>query len=613
MPYAYTGKILEVNLSTGAIAPRALDDSLYRAFLGGSGLVQGLLRQNPTWLGQAPDDAANPLIFMAGLLAGTPVPTGAKLSVCTNSPLTGLWTESTVGGHLGARLKAAGWDGLIVTGQATEPVYLWIDDAHAEIHPAGHLWGQDTYATDAALRAETSARACTATIGPAGENGVRFAAILIGGLEARAAGRTGVGWVMGAKNLKGLAVQGSGQVALYNRDKLLTLAREQGPIIREKAKGISEYGTAGIVVGLEKCGDLPIHNWRDGNWTEGAAKCNGQVMRETIWVRHYACYACPIHCGKDVRVETGPHAGTVAHYPEYETIAGFGPMCLNDDLASIVVANDECNRLGLDTISASSVIAFAIEAFEHGHLTLADTGGLSLTWGNAPAILALLPQIAYRQGVGDLLADGVKRAAERLGHSSQEYAVHVKGLEMAYHDPRAYTSMAPVYATANRGACHLEGLSYFVENNILPGPEIGFNKPIELHGMDNMAELGMLMQDLMYVFNALGLCKFMMRGGATPAVLAEWVNLATGWEITGPELMRTGARIFNSVRAHNVRLGISRKDDFLPPRLMTLARPSGGAAGVIPHLGRLLSEYYALRGWSEEGIPLPETLASLGL
>jgi len=613
MPFGYTRKILFVDLSSGESHTWQPADDLYQSFFGGSGLVQAMLRQNHGWLGLAPDDPSNPLIFMAGLLAGTPAPTGSKLSVCTNSPLTGLWTEATVGGFLGARLRAAGWDGIVVTGRSAAPVYLWIDNQAVQIRPAGHLWGQDTYETDAAIRAETSSRAYTAAIGPAGENGVRFAAILTGGAEARAAGRCGVGWVMGSKNLKAIAVNGTGQVALFNREGLLKQARELGPAIREKASGIAEYGTTGIVPGVEKSGDLPIHNWRDGNWTDGAAKCNGAVIRQTIWVRHYACYACPIHCGKEVRVETGPHAGSVAHYPEYETTAGFGPLCLNDDLATIVLANDQCNRLGLDTISTSSVIAWAMEAFERGHLTKEDAGGLDLSWGNTEAIISLLPMIVERRGIGGMLAEGVQRASRLLGHNSQEYAVHVKGLEMAYHDPRAFTSMAASYATGNRGACHLEGLTYFLENGVVDGRSIGFEKPFDPHGTENKAEIAVLMQDFMYAFNALGLCKFLMRGGVTPAHLAEWTQLATGWPLNVQDVMRTGARIFTLARYHNTRLGVSRKDDLLPPRLMTLARPTGGAAGVIPHLGRLLSDYYALRGWSEEGIPTAEAMAALGL
>jgi len=597
------GKILQVNLSTGETRAQRLDDMLYRTFLAGSGLVQGLLPQNPAWVGIAPDAPDNPLIFMAGLLTGTPVPTADKLSVCTNSPLTGLWTESTVGGYLGMKLKAAGWDGIILTGQAATPVYLWLDNDRAELRPAAHLWGQDTYETDAHLKAETTAGVCTATIGPAGENGVRFAAIIIGGHEARAAGRTGVGWVMGVKRLKGIAINGTGKVNIKNRELLLPLVREQGPAIREKAKGISEYGTAGAVPNIEAFGDLPIQNWRGGSWEAGAAKTNGRVIRETIWERHYACFACPIHCGKEVRVESETGTATVAHGPEYETTAGFGALCLNDDLATIVAANDRCNRLGLDTISTSSLIAFAMEAYEKGHLTPADTGGLDLTWGNAQAILALLPQIAYRQGLGDLLADGVRRAAQRLGHNSQEYAVHVKGLEMPYHDPRAFTSMAVGYATANRGGCHLETLSYFLESGALPGSAVGFNKPFDIHGVENKAEIAVLMQNFMSIFNPLGLCKFLMRGGVNPTMIAEWVNQVTGWGVTGDELMATGERLFNLARRQSVRLGISRKDDLLPPRLLTLGRPSGKAAGVIPHLGQLLSDYYARRGWSEEGIP----------
>lgn len=613
MPFGYTGKVAVVDLSHGEVSVLAPDEALYRSFFGGSGLVQGMLREHPEWLEARWDCEENPLIFMAGLLTGTPVPTGAKLSVCTKSPLTGLWTESTVGGHLGARLKAAGWDGLIVTGHAARPVYLWVDDGSVVVRTAAHVWGKDVYETDQLLRGETGTRSYTACIGPAGENGVLFASIMAGGAEARAAGRAGVGAVMGAKHLKAVVVSGSTPVVLHNRADLFTQVRAMSPEIRRLAAGISENGTAGIVQGVEKSGDLPIHNWRDGNWTEGAAHCNGQVMRQTIWVRHYACFACPIHCGKDVRVEQGPHAGTVSHYPEYETTAGFGAMCLNDNLASIVTANDLCNRLGLDTISTASVIAFAMEAFERGHLSLSDSGGLDVRWGKAGAILALIPLIAERRGVGRLLSEGVVRCAEEVGHGSAEYAVQVKGLEMAFHDPRAFTSMAASYATGNRGACHLEALSYFLENGVVEGRAIGFNKPFDLHGTENKAEIAVLMQDFMSAFNALGLCKFLMRGGVTPAHMADWVNLVTGWNVTSTDVMRTGARIFNLARVHCVRLGISRKDDTLPPRLLASARPSGGAAGVIPDLGRLLSDYYALRGWSEEGMPTNAALERLGL
>jgi aldehyde:ferredoxin oxidoreductase len=613
MPFGYHGKVAVVDLSRGQISILTPDESLHRQFFGGSGLVQGLLRENADWLMAPWDSDENPLIFMAGLLTGTPVPTGSKLSVCTKSPLTGLWTESTVGGHLGARLKAAGWDGLIVLGRAERPMYLWLNDDDLVLRPAAHVWGKDVYETDEILRGETGTRSYTACIGPAGENGVLFASIVVGGAEARAAGRAGVGTVMGAKNLKAVVVSGSGTVPLYRREQLLSGLRTMSPVIRKQAAGIAEYGTAGIMQGVEKSGDLPIHNWRDGNWTDGAARCNGQVMRQTIWVRHYACYACPIHCGKDVRVEQGPHAGTVAHYPEYETTAGFGAMCLNDDLASIVTANDLCNRLGLDTISTASLIAFAMEAFERGHLTRGDTGGLDLHWGNAAAILALIPLIAERRGLGRMLSGGVARCAEELGQGSAEYAMHVKGLEMAFHDPRAFTSMAVSYATGNRGGCHLEGLTYFLENGVVNGLSLGFDKPFELHGTENKAQIAVLMQNFMSAFNSLGLCKFLMRGGVTPATMADWINLVTNWNVTSDEVMRAGARSFNLARLHNVRLGVSRKDDTLPPRLLASARPTGGAAGVIPDLGRLLSDYYSLRDWSEEGIPTEAALRDLGL
>lgn len=602
MSFTYNRKLLLVNLTTGEIGQRELPDALYRKYLGGSGLAAGLLETDQSPLDVDPLGPDNTLFVVAGLLTGTPVPTACKTSFCARSPLTRLWSESTVGGHFGARLKATGYDGLVLSGQSRQPVYLCLDGEKTALLPATGLWGLDTYATDEAIRAQHP-RAVIAAIGPAGEKRLPIASVMIGGWEGRAAGRTGMGAVMGSKGLKAIAVSASGVPTLHDRAGLLANVKALLPGILENTTGLQNYGTSAITLGAEKSGDLPIHNWMDGSWTEQVAKVSGPRIRETIYRKDYACFACPIHCGKEVEATRGLSAGHIVHTTEYETVAGFGPLCLNDDLESIVVCGDLCNRYGLDTISTSSVIAFALECFEQGLLTEQDTGGLKLNWGNAQVLETLVDQIGRQEGLGVLLGEGVRGAARTLGRGSAAFAVEVKGLEMAYHDPRAFTSMVANYASANRGACHLEGMSFFTETGAFPGKHLGFSKEFDTHGVENKAEITILMQDYLAVFNSLGLCKFLLRGQITPDHLAHWINLAAGWEITGDAVLRTGESLFNLHRRQNVRLGINRQDDVLPQRLLTQARPTGGAAGVLPNLEQIIVDYYTLRGWDEHGVP----------
>jgi len=453
-----------------------------------------------------------------------------------------------------------------------------------------------------------------AAIGPAGENGVLISAIMIDGHDARAAGRCGLGALMGSKNLKAIAVTKSDHLPpLHDKDGLAEARKKVLPTIREKAKGLSDFGTAGGVPVVEKLGDLPIRNWTGGSWAEGAAKVSGQAMAEEFFIKHYACFACPIRCGKEMRVPLGPHSGTVSHGPEYETVAGFGAMCLNDNPSYIIAANDLCNRLGIDTISGSAVVAFAMELYEHNLIPAELLGELKPEWGSGEAILTLIKQIVYREGLGEYLARGVKKAAKEFGPLAEEFVIENKGLEFAFHDPRAFTSMAVVYATGNRGACHLEGLTYFNENLAFPASMIGLPDEYDPHGSEGKALLAKTMQDYMIVFNALGLCKFLIRGHVGPVIIAEWVSKTTGWNFNQQELLTAGERLFNLKRKINNKLGISRKDDTLPPRLLTHDRREGAAAGSLPHLGKMLFEYYNLRGWNPEGIPLPETLKRLGL
>ncbi|MEW6081196.1 MAG: aldehyde ferredoxin oxidoreductase family protein [Bacillota bacterium] len=611
MPYGYNSRFLRMDLGTGEVSTQTYTEELARKYLGGSGIITRILWDEVD-LHADPLGPENPLAFMTGLLTGTPVPTACKGSVVARSPLTGLWSESTVGGYWPARLKGTGYDGILFTGEAPKPVYVYLDRDRTEVLPAGDLWGLDTYEVAERLREIHGDKCQVAAIGPAGENLVKIASIMMGGHDGRAAGRTGMGAVMGSKRLKAIVAGEGARPGVADLKALQAKNKEVLEVLKVAAKGLHDFGTAGGVKAVEAFGDLPIKNWMEGSWTEGAEKICGQTIDKTVLEGHYACFSCPIRCGKIVRLRTGPHQGDTAHGPEYETCAGLGSMVLNDDLDVLCAGNDLCNRLGLDTISASAVIALAMEAYDKGLISREDAG-MEVLWGDPGAILGLLQQVAYRQGLGEVLSGGVKSASEQLGKNTAEMAVHQKGLEYAYHDPRAFTSMSVNYSTANRGACHLEGLTYFVENKAFPGSIIGLADEWDPHSSEGKAKLAVSMQDFLSVFNPLGICKFLMRGKTGPDTLAHWVNSALGWEVDAAGLIETGERLFNMHRAINTRMGISRKDDVPPPRLISHARRTGGAAGSLPHAGKLLNEYYDLRGWDEEGIPTEDKLLGLGL
>jgi aldehyde:ferredoxin oxidoreductase len=390
------------------------------------------------------------------------------------------------------------------------------------------------------------------------------------------------------------------------------LVRDRNQMIKENSLGMSQLGTPGGVLATERTGDMPLKNWTLGSWPDGAARISGQRIAETIFDRHTHCFSCPIGCGKNVRIDDGPYAGLYGHGPEYETLAGFGGNCLCDDLNAIARMNDLCNRYGLDTISTSSVIAFAMEVYEKGLLSAEQTGGLDLTWGNAEAMIELVHAIAQRQGLGALLADGVRSAAAQLGPQAESCAIHVRGLEVPYHDPRAFTSMAANYATSVRGACHLESLSYWAGYG---SRWDDWYNPDELDPHDNQGkgQMAVDFQNFMGLFNALGLCKFIAKGKITPSHLAELTNVALGWDLTTEDLLQAGERLFNLKRLINFRLGATAADDTLPQRLLSEPRPSGGAEGVLPDMDLLLSDYYQARGWTPDGLPTAEKLAELGL
>jgi aldehyde:ferredoxin oxidoreductase len=608
MPYGYMGRILRLDLTSGEIKEQPLDDGLARAYIGGSGLAARIL-YDETSASTDPLGSENLLIFMTGPLTGTKVPTSGRHAVVAKSPLTGIWGESDAGGSWGVALKNAGYDGLIITGQASRPVYLWFHDQSVEIRDATRFWGLDTYEVDAHLKSVTDQKASVACIGPAGERQARIAAIMHDGKHARAAGRSGLGAVMGAKLLKGIVVKGSEKINVARPEKLRDSIKRLAPIIREKTQRYHDYGTSGGVVGNAVLADMPAQNWRKGEWIEGAEKISGQRMAETILTGRYYCESCIIGCGREVKIEKGPYAGVDGAGPEYETLAGLGSMCLVDDLEAIAMANELCNRYGIDTISTGSAIAFAMEAYERGLISKEDTGGIELIWGNAKAMIDMVHKIGRREGLGELLGEGVKRVAEEIGGIAPEFAIHVKGQELPYHDPRALSSLAVAYATYPRGACH-RGNSHYLERFAIP--ELGYDEPLDRFATSGKGIMAAKAQDYFGLFNSLKLCHF-ISSSVAPTDILEWLNLVTGWDMDLEEFLRTGERASNLKRMYNLRCGLSRKDDVLPPRITTEKFDEGGSKNYLPHLGDMLDEYYKHRGWSKDGVPLPATLIALGL
>ncbi len=599
------GKILEVDLGQGRLSEVEPDPLELRSFIGGSGYGACLMaRQLPQPPG--PLEPGNPLMFLAGPLTGTPVPTAGRHTIVSRSPLTGLWGEASIGGSWGRELRRAGYLGVVIRGRADRPVYLYLSPQGAELRDAAHLWGLHCQESDRALRGETEAKAVVATIGPAGENLVPLAGIFSDGRHARTAARGGLGAVAGSKNLKAVVVRGQGRVPVADASALKQVTREMAGSYQRLAQALGPYGTPHLVHPCAEIGTMPFQNWRKGAWKRVGA-ITGQRLKERFQVGRYHCAGCPVGCGRVVEIDREQMAG-----PEYETLGILGGACLIDDLEGLCRLNRLCNQLGLDTIEAGSLVAFAMELYERGVITREDTGGLELTWGDWRAAGELIRQIGYKEGLGAFLGQGLAGAARELGGVAPECAVQVKGMAAAAHDPRAYFSIALGYATSNRGACHLQAFSHIFERN-LSMPEWGLDEPLERFAVEGKAELVMRAQDLMALFDALALCKFSLFAGVGPAVLSQWLNAVCGWDMEPAELSLCGERIFNLKRIYNNSLGITRKDDSLPGRLLTHKRGEGGTVKSLPPLNIMLSEYYELRGWDQEGIPRSDKLGELGL
>jgi len=616
-----------VDLTQRRVEWQPTDPDLRRRFLGARGIAARLLT-DLTSPGTEPLSPENPLIFSVGPFSGTPWPTGSRYHVTFKSPLTGIYGYASSGGHFGPALAHAGIDTLIVLGQASEPVYLEVRPGRVDILPAGDLWGRTTGEVhDLLLQGQPRSR--VACIGPAGENGVLFAGIIND--YSRAAARCGGGAVMGAKRLKAIVVR-DGAKPTYP-EAFTALARNAARRLRESpsTQGLIRFGTPVLMASKNFSGDLPARNHQAAQ-VPFIRNMDGEAVNR-LTVERRGCYACPIRCDRISRVESGPHACEVGG-PEYETLDALGPMCWVSDLDAIVYANRLCNDLGLDTISTGVVIAFAMECRQHGLLSDPE---LSLEWGDVPSLLGLIRRIAARQGLGDLLADGVMRAAQRIGGDAHRFAMHVKGMELPRQEPRVAKGFGLGHATSNRGADHLYALPTVDLAGLWDAAQRLFPAEIVPQLMNVADEtykpdLVVFTEHYCAVSDALGVCKFSTAEtyGLYPEDLAQGLSALWGEEINADELLLAGERIVNLERMYNVRLGLSRKDDALPERftrepldLYAYTYEDGQPwatrsekpirSGALIGLDRMLDRYYALRGWDANGIPTAATLARLGL
>jgi aldehyde:ferredoxin oxidoreductase len=559
-----------------------------------------------------------------GPLAGTFAPGAGRFVVLAKSPATDGFGEAYTGGFVAHELKYAGYDGIVVQGRAAELVYLAIVNDRVEIRPAGHLAGRGTLETEAAIAGELGDRDVRIiSVGVAGEKRVRYACVMND--TDRAAGRTGLGAVMGAKNLKAVAIRGTGRATLADPKKfrdfaLANLAKiRKHPWLGDSPGGAGALGTAGGVEDLSAAGILPTRNWETGVW-EYADRISGTAMKNTILLGHRACQACPVGCTRVVRVPDGPFGGVRPEYggPEYETVAAFGSLCENRNLEAIALLNQRCNAYGLDTISAGTAIAFAMECFEHGILTEREIG-FPLPWGDAPAMVRLLDMIARREGIGDVLAEGTRRAAAQIGRGASDLAVEGKGLEFGMHEARGKKGLALSYATAPRGANHMEGFhdpSLGVPN---AWPELGITEAMDRFTLDGKPRVVRLAEDYTSFINSLPICSFMsltIAGIRNTEEITGMLAAATGWsDITLAEEMAIGERAYNLARAFTVRESGGKADDRLPAKLARRLRGGASRDQVITDrdIQPALQEYYRLRGWSETGTPTEARLAELGI
>jgi aldehyde:ferredoxin oxidoreductase len=583
-------KLLRINLSTGEIKKEKVDLELVKKYLGGRGLASKILKDevDPKI---DPLSEENKLIFSNGLLTGTAVPTGGRYMVVTKGPLTGTIASSNSGGFFGAELRKAGWSYVVFEGKADKPVYIAIKDDNVEIKDASHLWGKTTDITTDELVEEFGEKSArVACIGPAGEKLVKFAAIIND--KARAAGRTGVGAVMGSKNLKAVIVKGSERINVMDKAAFMDAVKSKVDMIRKNpvtGEALPQLGTKVLDSIVNQGGLYPTKNFQFGTF-EFTEEVNGEALvNKGYLINNTACYACPIGCGREVVLPNGRKG----EGPEYESAWAFGADCGVKDLIAVTDANFMCNELGLDTISAGTTIAAAIEMFEKGYIPKDDLeNGPELRYGSSESLLYYLKKIAYRDGIGDKLAEGSYRFCEGYGHP--ELSMSVKKQELPAYDPRGVQGHGLEYATSNRGGCHVRG--YMISPEVLGVPE-----KLDPQSLEGKAGWVKIFQDLTAVIDSAGLCLFSSFAlGADD--YAELINVGTGFGLSTDEVLKIGERIWNLEKQFNLEAGIAPEEDRLPDRFEKEPIPDGPQKGVISHYKELLPEYYKLRGWDEKGI-----------
>jgi len=603
----YAGRILHVDLSSGKIWTEPLKEELAKKYIGGIGLGMRLLLDHSKQ-GVDPFDPENPLVLTTGPLSGSMVPTGGNgHAFVSKSPQTFAMGEAKSHGHFGTAMKRAAYDAIIFHGKSEKPVYLWVDDDAVQIMDAKHLWGKSTFETEDAIRSELKDYYIrVASIGPAGEKLVRIACIMND--RSRAAGRCGMGAVMGSKNLKAIAIRGSKDVKVANQERLLELVKIQHE--RMKGPAARKYRTLGTpenVLVLQKLGAMPTNNFTRATF-DAADKISGEYLNERFVAKIIGCSSCAMRCEHVAVVPEGPYKGTTTRI-EYEPLWAIGPNCGVGNLDAILKGMDLSNYYGVDAISIGGIVGFAMDLYEHGLVSKEELGGLELNFGNHEAMIEMIKRISLREGFGDVLAEGVKLAAERIGKDAPNYAVHIKGVEMTGYDIRGLKTAALGYAVSFRGADHNRHGAY--------GPDVG-GKVNRFKAEKGRGKLVRETEDLYAIIDSLIVCKF-SRGTYFEGYkdLAALYSAVTGIETTPEELQKAGERINNLGRLFNIREGLTRKDDSMPWKVMNVPIPDEGVAkGSFvsqEDLDLLLDDYYEVRGWTKDGIPTVEKLNEIGM
>jgi aldehyde:ferredoxin oxidoreductase len=602
--YGHNGRFLKVNLSTDVIVEERYDHTFARMYLGGNGFAVKLIFDNIS-----PDvdplSPENGIVFAVGPLTDTPVWGTSRGQVASISPLTGLFADSNFGGDFPVVQKRTGYDAIIVTGKAEKPAYLYVSDKGAEIREASSMWGKTTEESIAMLQKEAGKEAITASIGPAGENGVIFANVIFGGKRPGAAGRGGMGAVMGSKNLKAIVVKGSRKTEVAKPEELNNFLQEKLPELKKNKGSMTSFGTAALPGMVNSKGLFGTrNNTRETyeNWED----ISGDFFIDKYKGKRTACHGCVIACGKTIEVGEGNFSGKIVKMPEYETLYAMGSMLDNNDINSIFNGNHLCDLMGLDTITMGVTLAFVAECMENGIVSEGELGG-NVSFSDGRSLIDLIGKTVAKEGIGEYLSMGSWQLSKRFGKDSHKYLHAVKGMEIAGHSPRGMREMSLGYSISTRGGSHHDTRPFYPATH----PDRGF---------DEIPEYAVKSNYFTSVGDSLAVCRFIAEGMLEPPSIsnsmATMVNLVTGWDVDVAELEQMGERVYNLERLINVQRGVSRKDDILPYRVMNEPIPDGPSKGrYCPknELDTMLDRYYELRGWTKDGIPSDAKLEELGL